>query len=420
MAEELHGMHKKLVNQKRDELKKLSQKDFIDRICAYPNQDLLNLDDDGEQRRFPVGDMAKWIQKTDYQMSDKQYYTLVHHFAAITVPEEKVVGITFRPNNAGTFARKMIEQDGSKATYEVNYRLQPEPENPYDENACMVLAQQEDDEWHHLGYLPRVFVAEHRIWDTMDVDGYMTDHSNGKFKNVSYYVPMDVEEIDLHPKNMIVRTQDTGLDLTDDDLEGLDNSSTKVPYVYQTNFSLECSVIDYDAAKAYLDEESKDMTEALHKHIQYDTKCGVRHEDAVDDFSAKINSIVWVLDDEISGHITMETNTPLTAEEKAYLSEWIGGQNADGIGEGFEQQPFACYDDPDYDPNDYDEDEYEVPAVFMASFDYDRNNYPLTLVSGPEQEESKETVMKEENDLGLTDADLAFAEQLSLSDFGLS
>ena len=48
---------------------------------------------------------------------------------------------------------------------------------------------------------------------------------------------------------------------------------------------------------------------------------------------------------------------PLTAEEKKEISEWVVGQNADGLGEGLEQHPVntddgdlyvSMYDSPDY------------------------------------------------------------------------
>ena len=38
-------MRKKLVNEKRDELKAMDPRDLIDRICAYPDQHILNCRD---------------------------------------------------------------------------------------------------------------------------------------------------------------------------------------------------------------------------------------------------------------------------------------------------------------------------------------------------------------------------------------
>ena len=58
-----YPMAKKLVNQKRDELKSLSNRDLVDRILSYANQDLLNADENGQDRPFPVRDMADRIRE---------------------------------------------------------------------------------------------------------------------------------------------------------------------------------------------------------------------------------------------------------------------------------------------------------------------------------------------------------------------
>ena len=55
----------------------------------------------------------------------------------------------------------------------------------------------------------------------------------------------------------------------------------------------------------------------------------------------KLRSAVWGFErrgNELYGCITVETAGELTAEQEAALKQWIEGQNADGIGEGFEQQ----------------------------------------------------------------------------------
>ena len=55
----------------------------------------------------------------------------------------------------------------------------------------------------------------------------------------------------------------------------------------------------------------------------------------------KLRSAVWGFErrgNELYGCITVETAGELTAEQEADLKQWIEGQNADGIGEGFEQQ----------------------------------------------------------------------------------
>ena len=103
-------------------------------------------------------------------------------------------------------------------------------------------------------------------------------------------------------------------------------------YTYRTNFHLNVPVNDYEKAKAYLEED--DM-------VQY------FKDRANDELRNKVISIDWVLEDDESGYIQVVTNSVLTDEEQKEISDWIAGQNSDGLGEGFEQQPFAeSYYDP--------------------------------------------------------------------------
>ena len=55
----------------------------------------------------------------------------------------------------------------------------------------------------------------------------------------------------------------------------------------------------------------------------------------------KLRSVVWDFErrgSKLYGCITVETAGELTMEQEADLKRWIEGQNADGLGEGFEQQ----------------------------------------------------------------------------------
>ncbi len=191
-----YPMAKKLVNQKRDELKSLSNRDLVDRILSYANQDLLNADENGQDRPFPVRDMADRIREKDYKMSEKQYYTLIHHFAAITVPHMKIVGVTYHENDPAKMDLNLIEQDGRKRVYEAPYTLRPEPENPYDPNAVAVWTTLKDGSDHQVGYLSKEFVAAHPMLNGQTVQGNVVDWSNGHFKMVSYQLALDIEPID--------------------------------------------------------------------------------------------------------------------------------------------------------------------------------------------------------------------------------
>lgn len=141
-------------------------------------------------------------------------------------------------------------------------------------------------------------------------------------------------------------------------------------YVYRTYFNLEYPVTDFEEARGYLTEE--DMT----KYLKDDSRIDASVRDAV-------VKIEWVLKYEQSGYIELQTNKELTATELKSISEWVSGQNSDGLGEGFEQQDFACYDvDEDGEPIDQRrawDYEGETETV-MASFDWQSNNYLFEFV----------------------------------------
>ena len=133
---------------------------------------------------------------------------------------------------------------------------------------------------------------------------------------------------------------------------------------YRTDFQLEYPVKDMNAAQAYLDDPQ--LGRYLHSFLE---------DNGMPDTAQKIISIAWSLLDVDSGYITLETNDYLNDNESKEISDWICGQNSDGLGEGFEQQPFASYDLNE--ENESDDDYYE--EWVMASFDWQYNNYPLIL-----------------------------------------
>lgn len=525
---------KQMIQEKRDALKQIPKRELIDRICNYPDQQSLNRDADGNWRDHPVGQMAHQIRdKQNYQMSEKQYYSLIHHYAALTIPELRVVGVTHRENDPFDFERTVVGHDKNTTTYDMQYHLKPEPENPYDKHAVAVYVEKRDGSEHQIGYVGRKFLEVHPITEEQTVDGTMIDFSNGRLNNVSYRFPIDTEVLEarrqvvqqelpvdvqygdkyvyerrfaLSPQSRVTdreqlqtwwKQQDTqsngssyltkavndelsfyktagaeqvdsaefvftngreGVirlisesELSDKALltansylnylqeEAIGAEMKECPYVqipltadsfvnihgnrfeqvaapvaekavetdfvqtetsipdinsyeqmtldaylsgqqeakpmlYQTNFKLAYPVRDMDAAKAYLSED--DMTEIL-----------VMHHPELD---GVVSNIEWILDDDESGHIDLETTRSLTDVELTMISEWVAGQNADGLGEGFEQQPFATYS-VEEDPYGLEEDEW-----VMASFDWKSNSYAFSPV---------------ESDLvppALTDTDLQF------------
>ena len=140
--------------------------------------------------------------------------------------------------------------------------------------------------------------------------------------------------------------------------------------LYRTLFELEYPVTDMDRANAYLKED--DMRVYL-----------VNDSDEAAALKDKVTKIEWTLDDLQSGHIDLETTTALSSDELTLISDWVSGQNSDGLGEGFEQQPFASYYCDPYtgEPIEsfYYLDEDEEPDHVMASFDWETNNYEFTL-----------------------------------------
>ena len=129
--------------------------------------------------------------------------------------------------------------------------------------------------------------------------------------------------------------------------------------VYRAEFRLTAEVKDFDAAYRYLTID--DMTGYLH--------------DAEVPGSDKVVSIEWILEDESSGYIEVVASEELLLGEKKCISEWIKGQNSDGLGEGFEQQDWACYTEEEYDEDGFYYDDY-----IMASFDWETNDYELKEV----------------------------------------
>ena len=120
---------------------------------------------------------------------------------------------------------------------------------------------------------------------------------------------------------------------------------------YRATGKLTIPVSDLNAAREYLDEPMVDyIDQAL---------VGVVH------------TIKWDLADEDTWTVEAVTNRHLTVEESTALSEWISGQNSDGLGEGFEQQVFAGHWSEDDDEDD--------ASDCMSSFDWQTNDYHLVI-----------------------------------------
>lgn len=149
-------------------------------------------------------------------------------------------------------------------------------------------------------------------------------------------------------------------------------------FSYMTKFCLELPIVGDEniiAAKEYLEEK---METYLQSNIDF-------HHDRGDTtlLPGDIDMIRWELyDDGQEGRIHLVTNRELDSKELAFISDWVRGQNSDGLGEGFEQQEFATYVpciegycDEVGDPDDCPDGIYNCPCAEMCSFDWQRNDY---------------------------------------------
>lgn len=100
--------------------------------------------------------------------------------------------------------------------------------------------------------------------------------------------------------------------------------------IYQTTGTLTDTILEenVEAAQAFLTDD--DMTQYIHP----------------DALQEAVDKIEWKLhDDGHTYHITAVTNRTLGPTELGELGSWVSGQNSDGLGESFEQQDFAWYDE---------------------------------------------------------------------------
>lgn len=119
---------------------------------------------------------------------------------------------------------------------------------------------------------------------------------------------------------------------------------------YKTRGNLTHPVNDLDAAREFLREHGEHMEQHIYP-----------------DYARKhVHSVMWDLVSPRSWEVTLIADQLLGTDQLDLLSEWISGQNSDGLGEGFEQQPFS-EEAPDYDDCD------ETEEIVMSSFDWETN-----------------------------------------------
>lgn len=161
------------------------------------------------------------------------------------------------------------------------------------------------------------------------VDGYRDDKPKEKVNRDE--VTVDKEKVIDHSKTATEKDdKEYNKEIEIENKKAEDNMEPVLRYSQE--FSMQSPVNDLEAAQNYLSDD--DMT----KYVP-------------DELVNVVQKAEWVLDDESSGHINIETTRELGVEEQKILSDWIEGQNSDGLGEGFEQQEFA---ENYFDPNSGD------------------------------------------------------------------
>ena len=109
---------------------------------------------------------------------------------------------------------------------------------------------------------------------------------------------------------------------------------------------LTCEIDDgeggFSADDRFLNMLSGEIEDALEKDLADDENDMAEYFDEDDGVKAKLMSAVWDVESyrgRLFGRIECSLKEALTEDEKAILTDWILGQNSDGYGEHFEQQP---------------------------------------------------------------------------------
>ena len=96
-----------------------------------------------------------------------------------------------------------------------------------------------------------------------------------------------------------------------------------------------------------LADSEDEINDALKEYTANDENDMAAYYNEDDGIKEKLTSAVWSVElhgGRLFGRIDCSLKEPLTTEETERLREWITGQCADGLGEGFEQQPIDTMD----------------------------------------------------------------------------
>ena len=103
----------------------------------------------------------------------------------------------------------------------------------------------------------------------------------------------------------------------------------------------------FTVGDSYLADSVDEIADALNRYTANDENDMATYYNEDDGVGEKLTSAVWSVElhgGRLFGRIDCSLKEPLTTEETERLREWITGQCADGLGEGFEQQPIDTMD----------------------------------------------------------------------------
>ena len=103
----------------------------------------------------------------------------------------------------------------------------------------------------------------------------------------------------------------------------------------------------FTVGDSYLADSADEISDTLKEYTANDENDMATYYNEDDGVSEKLTSAVWSVElhgGRLFGRIDCSLKEPLTTEETERLREWITGQCADGLGEGFEQQPIDTMD----------------------------------------------------------------------------
>lgn len=103
----------------------------------------------------------------------------------------------------------------------------------------------------------------------------------------------------------------------------------------------------FTVGDSYLADSADEISDTLKEYTANDENDMATYYNKDDGVSEKLTSAVWSVElhgGRLFGRIDCSLKEPLTTEETERLREWITGQCADGLGEGFEQQPIDTMD----------------------------------------------------------------------------